>query len=64
LKTKLALEDFEKKPELDDNGHPDFSRNWDSRNMTMWEDAVQEFLLVKRVFYYVLWQWTQIPGRL
>jgi ERO1-like protein beta len=64
LKTKLALEDFDKKPELDDNGHPDFRRNWDSRNMTVWEDAVEEFLLVKRVFFYVLWQWTQIPGRL
>jgi ERO1-like protein beta len=64
LKTKLALEDFDKKTELDDNGHPDFSRNWDSRNMTAWEDAVEEFLLVKRVFFYVLWQWTQIPGRL
>jgi ERO1-like protein beta len=64
LKTKLALEDVEQSPEVEEDGLPDFRRNWDSRNMTMLEDAWEEFLLVKRVFIYVLWQWTQLPGRL
>jgi ERO1-like protein beta len=64
LKTKLALEDLDQPAKVDEDGLPDFRRNWDSRNMTMLEDAWEEALLVKRVFFYVLWQWTQIPGRL
>jgi ERO1-like protein beta len=48
----------------EDDGMPDFSRDWDPRNMTMLEEAYMEFLLVKRVFVYVLYQWTQLPGRL
>jgi ERO1-like protein beta len=43
---------------------PDFRRNWDSRRMTVWEEIMSEFWLVYRVFKYVLWQWTQLPGRL
>jgi ERO1-like protein beta len=43
---------------------PDFRRNWNSRHMTVWEEAKMEFFLVYRVFMYVLWQWTQLPGRL
>lgn len=71
LKTKLALEEFDKpetpkeaiKADAEDEV-PDFRRNWDSRELTAWEDALEEIKLVKRVFWYVLWQWTQLPGRL
>ncbi|KAI8939928.1 hypothetical protein NX059_003656 [Plenodomus lindquistii] len=78
LKTKLALEDFDqsitaetplksKIEEEDDREEedttPDFRRNWNPDNMTVWEDAMEELKLVKRVFVYVLYQWTQLPGR-
>jgi ERO1-like protein beta len=43
---------------------PDFRRNWNPRHMTLWEESKAEFWLVYRVFKYVLWQWTQLPGRL
>ena len=68
LKTKLALKDFDQLEETEkvseDDGMPNFQRDWDSTNMSAWEEAVQEFRLVMRVFWYVLYQWTQIPGRL
>lgn len=65
LKTKLALEDFDKaSPGVGEDGLPDFKRDWDPQNMTMLEEAWEEFMLVKRTFIYVLWQWTQLPGRL
>ncbi|KAF1840461.1 endoplasmic oxidoreductin [Cucurbitaria berberidis CBS 394.84] len=70
LKTKLALEDFDEdeketsNPVSDDDGMPDFRRDWDSRNMTVMEEVWAEFNLVKSAFYYVLWQWSQLPGRL
>ncbi|CBX95343.1 similar to endoplasmic oxidoreductin-1 [Plenodomus lingam JN3] len=79
LKTKLALEDFDQsastdapagvaKPdedgkEEDGEARPEFGRTWNPENMTVWEEVVEEFLLVKRVFLYVLNQWVQIPGR-
>jgi ERO1-like protein beta len=67
LKTKLALEDFDQ-PEKEvadgDDGLPDFKRDWNPHNMTIWEEVMAEFNLVKRTFIYVLWQWTQLPGRL
>ncbi|OAL56037.1 endoplasmic oxidoreductin [Pyrenochaeta sp. DS3sAY3a] len=79
LKTKLALDGYEelssttkkadKKAEKkahdnDDDGMPDFRRDWDARNMTLLEEVIAEYNLVKRTFFYVLWQWTQLPGRL
>jgi ERO1-like protein beta len=70
LKTKLALEDFDQ-PEmkseddgLSDEEAPDFRRDWDANNMTIWQEIMAEYNLVKRAFMYVLYQWTQIPGRL
>jgi ERO1-like protein beta len=66
LKTKLALENIdEPAPEIpEDDGLPSFARDWDPANMTMMDEVWEEFNLVKRTFIYVLWQWTQIPGRL
>jgi len=73
LKTRHALEEFGKSEkgdtpvEIESEGEdtaPDFRRNWNPENMTAWEDAVEEFLLVKRVVVYVLYQWIQLPGRL
>lgn len=78
LKTKLALDGYEelsstkadKKADKvvdksdDDDGMPDFRRDWDARNMTLLEEVMAEYNLVKRTFFYVLWQWTQLPGRL
>ncbi|KAF1912591.1 endoplasmic reticulum Oxidoreductin 1-domain-containing protein [Ampelomyces quisqualis] len=65
LKTKLALEDFDKASKgAAEDGLPEFKRDWDPQNMTMLEEVWEEFQLVKRTFIYVLWQWTQLPGRL
>jgi hypothetical protein len=67
LKTKLALAD-PNTPEpvktASEETRPDFRRNWDSRNMTIWDETKEEFKLVVRVFWYVLHQWTLLPGRL
>lgn len=67
LKTKLALEDFDKHSKSsEDDGLPEtpnFERDWNSNEMTLWEEAVAEVRLVVRVFRYILWQWTQLPGR-
>jgi len=65
LKTKLALQNFGK-PIQDDSvpsDSPDFKRDWNPDNMTVMEEFWAEFNLIKRVFVYVLHQWTQIPGR-
>jgi len=65
LKTKLALEDFDESPKdekIDDV--PSFERDWDPTHMTIWQEIMAEFHLVKRTFYYVLYQWTQLPSRL
>lgn len=68
LKTRLALEDSDEQKPIDilTGGEkiPNFKRDWDARRMTAWEEVKAEFHLVKRTFYYVLWQWTQLPGRL
>lgn len=68
LKTKLALEGLDetksKKSVGDDDGMPDFRRNWDPRNMTIMEEVWAEYDLVMRTFWYVLRQWTELPGRL
>lgn len=68
LKTKLALEDFDKDsnpPEEDGLPEiPNFERDWDADKMTVWEEIVAEYRLVVRVIWYVLWQWKQLPGRL
>ncbi|KAI4946802.1 hypothetical protein J4E91_006974 [Alternaria rosae] len=67
LKTRLALEDSDEQKPIDilTGGEkiPNFKRDWDARKMTAWEEVKAEFHLVKRTFYYVLWQWTQLPGR-
>ncbi len=72
LKTKLALEEFDDSATStstatvigDDDGMPDFKRDWDAREMTIMEEFWAEYNLVKRTFLYVLWQWSQLPGRL
>jgi hypothetical protein len=67
LKTKLALADSDTPEPVNtasEETHPDFRRDWDSRNMTMWDETKAEFNLVMRVFWYVLHQWTLLPGRL
>jgi ERO1-like protein beta len=68
LKTRLALEDSDEEKPINvltgGDEVPDFKRNWNAREMTTWEVTKAEFHLVKRTFYYVLWQWTQIPERL
>lgn len=63
LKTKLALEDFNKPTENDD-GLPSFKRDWDPRNMTVMDEVMAEFYLVKRTFFYVLRSWLELPGKL
>jgi ERO1-like protein beta len=66
LKTKLALKDFDQPPteDADVDDIPSFERDWDASRMSAWENTKAEFHLVKRTFYYVLYQWTQLPGRL
>ncbi|KAF1946299.1 endoplasmic oxidoreductin [Clathrospora elynae] len=68
LKTKLALEDSNEvnkatEPKKENDGMPDFKRNWDASEMTMWQEVMAEYYLVQRTFWYVLYQWTQLPGR-
>ncbi|KAH4019882.1 hypothetical protein HBI13_119150 [Parastagonospora nodorum] len=63
LKAKLALEDLDHDG-LPEEEVPDFRRDWDASNMTMWQEVMAEFHLVKRAFMYVLFQWTQLPSRL
>jgi ERO1-like protein beta len=43
---------------------PDFNRDWNPANMTVMDEVWAEFNLVKRTVFYVLYQWTQLPGRL
>lgn len=62
LKAKKVLGDGNHNTE--DDGMPDFSRNWDSENMTFMEEFWAEFNLVKRTFIYVLKSWTELPGKL
>jgi ERO1-like protein beta len=70
LKTKLALEESDDevvKPInvlTGDDDIPSFERDWDARNMTAWDEVKAEFNLVKRTIYFILYQWTQVPGRL
>ncbi|KAF2026500.1 endoplasmic oxidoreductin [Setomelanomma holmii] len=64
LKTKLALEEFDKPPKtIEDDGVPSFERDWDPRNMTAMEEIMAEFHLVKRTFFYVLRSWMELPGK-
>ena len=69
LKTKLALEHFDDSTTttttvISDDNIPNFSRDWNAHEMTVMEEIWAEYDLVKRTFIYVLWQWTQLPGRL
>ena len=68
LKTKLALEEADEAKPINvltgDEEIPSFQRDWDARNMSAWDEVKAEFNLVKRTVYYILYQWTQIPGRL
>ncbi|RAR15622.1 endoplasmic oxidoreductin [Stemphylium lycopersici] len=66
LKTKQALENVDEKPiNVLTGGEeaPRFQRDWDASSMTFWEEVKAEFNLVKRTFYYVLYQWSQLPSR-
>ncbi|EMD66956.1 hypothetical protein GGP41_005415 [Bipolaris sorokiniana] len=67
LKTKLALEEADEAKPINvltgDEEIPSFQRDWDARNMSAWDEVKAEFNLVKRTVYYILYQWTQIPGR-
>jgi hypothetical protein len=60
LKTKAALE----KAEEEDDGMPDFSRNWDSRNMSVMDEFWAELDLVYRVYIHVLKSWWGLPKKL
>lgn len=62
LKVKEALGDGT--DDLQDDGVPDFSRNWNSDEMTFMEEFWAEYDLVKRAFIYVIKSWLQIPGKL
>lgn len=65
LPPAMGAEDEDEDEDADEDApSSDFGRNWNPENMTAWEDAVEELLLVKRVFIYVLYQWVQLPGRL
>jgi hypothetical protein len=68
LKTILALGDSDVEGPIDvltgGEDVPNFKRDWDAREMTMWEEVKAEYNLVKRTFFYVLYQWSQLPGRL
>ncbi|KAF2187857.1 endoplasmic oxidoreductin [Zopfia rhizophila CBS 207.26] len=59
IKAKLAL----KKPVEEEDGLPDFSRNWDPENMTIMDEFWAELDLVTRAFVYVLKSWAAIPGK-
>jgi hypothetical protein len=45
-------------------GAPDFSRNWDSANMTFIDEFWEELYLVTRVFVYVMKSWWGLPKKL
>ena len=65
LKTKRLLQEpDETVPKSSDDGMPDFTRNWDTRNMTLAEEFWAELDLVTRVFIYVLKSWVALPGKL
>ncbi|KAE8832822.1 hypothetical protein HRS9122_08535 [Pyrenophora teres f. teres] len=67
LKTKLALEEAEEAQPINvltgDDEVPSFTRDWDTSHMTVWDEIKAEYMLVQRTFMYVLYQWTQLPGR-
>jgi ERO1-like protein beta len=65
LKTKLALEEPDQGAvKSSDDGPPDFSRDWDPTHMTLMEEVMEEFNLVKRVFIHVLREWARLPRKL
>lgn len=68
LKTKLALEAADPEKPINvltgNDDVPNFQRDWDASNMSVWDEVKAELNLVKRTFYYVLYQWTQLPSRL
>ncbi|KAF2869423.1 endoplasmic reticulum Oxidoreductin 1-domain-containing protein [Massariosphaeria phaeospora] len=67
LKTKkLLTDDDEEQPAVvavEDDGMPDFSRDWDSRNMTVVDEFWAEIGLITRVFVYVMKSWVALPGK-
>ncbi|KAL6159412.1 endoplasmic oxidoreductin-1 [Exserohilum turcicum] len=67
LKTKLALEAADPEKPINvltgNDDVPNFQRDWDASNMSVWDEVKAELNLVKRTFYYVLYQWTQLPSR-
>ncbi|KAF2132541.1 endoplasmic oxidoreductin [Dothidotthia symphoricarpi CBS 119687] len=68
LKTRLALTEAEpddsEKSEPKDDGLPDAKPTRTPRRQpTAWESTKYEFNLVRRTFWYVLYQWTLLPGR-
>ncbi|USP77224.1 hypothetical protein yc1106_04498 [Curvularia clavata] len=66
-KAKLVLEEDEEQKPINvltgDDEIPSFERNWNTQNMSVWDEVKAEFNLVKRTIYFVLYQWTQIPSR-
>jgi hypothetical protein len=62
LKTKKLLE----KTPYDEfrEETPDFSRNWDSTNMSLFDEFMAELRLVIRVFVYVMKSWWDLPKKL
>lgn len=73
LKTRLALKEPESDSELQaeksstiakDDSPPTPKRDRIPRKMTAWESAKAEVNLVRRTFWYVLYQWTLLPRKL
>ncbi|CAI6331506.1 unnamed protein product [Periconia digitata] len=66
-KVKDALgDDVEDKASAkeDDDGVPDFTRDWDASKMTAMEEFWAEYYLIQRVFIYVLKSWMALPKKL
>ncbi|KAF2118262.1 endoplasmic reticulum Oxidoreductin 1-domain-containing protein [Lophiotrema nucula] len=64
LKAKLALEaDKTQAPIKEDDGLPQFKRDWDPEQMSFWDEMVAETSLVIRAFVFVLKSWMQLPGK-
>jgi hypothetical protein len=62
LKTKKLLEKTPYDEFREDT--PDFSRNWDSTNMSLFDEFMAELRLVIRVFVYVMKSWWDLPKKL
>ncbi|KAF2750610.1 endoplasmic oxidoreductin [Sporormia fimetaria CBS 119925] len=64
LRTKRLLEQTDDDVKETGNAHPDFRRNWDSRNMTIADQFMAELRLVTRVFIYVMKSWAALPKKI